>query len=460
MIIRYHGKNSHIPIASTPSSRHSEDFEGNFMRTFTTEDIPIHIDALTAFIGAERIKKSVATWRNSIANSPPLVRAHQRRESFYWWPGFASYWDSQTAGTTYVMETLLLAKDATKVLDVLDTMPASIKGKYAGALGDVRNAPTHLFEISMAHHFMSFGYKLQWIENTGRGIPEFIVVTPSLEFEVECKHMSVDAGRLVSREEFSRFGALVEAPLRKRHVMGSVRVMLNERLPKSLGDLEQIAATIGTAIDAGTLTGSIEFAPWGAATIKLSPANDAVIDWDATQALARSAMPLQGHVVVHAQEFNDRPVNPISLTLETVKRDEYLKAMYDTMKDAAKRQLSRSCPGLLCVHIPEINDFASLLEESSLRNMTAYFFSKECHDHVCAVGYSSDTRIISEPTGYQFTADALAYKNAYCRFPGANELRLFSRESTPPEMLASELKQMQSLDAEERARHGQARSLS
>ncbi len=371
------------------------------------------------------------------------------QESFYWWPGFASYWESKATGSPYSMETLMLAKDATKVLDALEGMPASVKGKYGGALGDVRNAPMHLFEISMAHHFMSFGYSVRWLEDAGRGIAEFIVVTPDIEFDVECKYITVNAGRLITREEFSRFGSLVEAELRKRRVMGSVRVTLIDRLPKPLPDLGKIAATIGAAFDAGTISGPIEFAPWGAADVELAAANDVPIDWDEAQMKMRDAMPSYGHAFARAESLNGKPVNLITLTSKSVKQDEYLKAIYCTIKDAAYRQFSKSRPGLLCVHIPEISNFENMLDESSLRNMTAYFFSKSDHRHVCAISYSSDTRIILEETGYQFTIDALAYKNAFCRFPGAKDIQLFSHESPVPELQTSEFEQMKNFDTNE-----------
>jgi hypothetical protein len=423
------------------------------MRAFTPEDISTHIDALTKFVGEERIKRSVATWRNSIQKSPPLVSAHREQESFYWWPGFVNYWESKATGAPYTMATVLLAKDATKILDVLETMPESIKVKYAAALGDGRNTAAYLFELNMAHHFMSFGHTIQWIEDTGRGIAEFIVVTPTIEFEVECKHISVDAGRLITRQEFSRFAALVEDAMRKRRVMGNVRLMLDDRLPKLSADLEQMASMIGAAFDEGGGVGQLALPPWGTAIIQLSPANDAAIDWEEAQSIMRAAKPKQGHAFMHAQKLNDQPVNTILVTLETAKRDEYLRAIYDTLKDAAKRQLSKVRPGVLCVHIPEIRDFSGLLEESGLHNMTAYFFSKDGNAHICAVSYSSDPRIIWEPTGYRFTTDALAYKNANCRFPYANQIRLFSHETVPPELRESELEDMKVFDTEVRQRN-------
>ena len=409
---------------------------------FTVESVPGLIDGLTKFIGMQRIKKSVATWRNTMSRATPVEKMHHLGATFYWWPGFAQYWDSTKDGTPYTVATILLAKDALKVLEAETGMPATVKAKYAGALGDTGNAQTHFFEISMAHHFMGLGHRIKWFEDEGRGIGEFVVVTPTIEIEVECKHLSVDAGRQVTRKEFSQLCALIDAQLRTQRVMGNIHITLHKRLPKSADQLAGIATEIGS----GQLMGTAEFAPWGRATLELSPANDVAINWEQSQTQIRQDMGPVGHAMLRAGRLNDQPVNPISMVLHSEKSDEFLMSMYDTMKDAAGRQLSGSRPGLLCIHLPEINDFPGLMDESGLKAVTSFFFSKEHNNHVCAISYSSDTKIVEDATGINFSADALAYKNALCRFPEAKGIKLFDVEYFPPELQPSELVQMQDFD--------------
>lgn len=409
---------------------------------FTVDSVPGLIDGLTEFIGLQRIKKSVATWRNTMASASPVEKMHHLEAVFYWWPGFAQYWDSKRDGAPYTLATVLLAKDAMKVLEVAPGMPASVKAKYAGALGDTGNAHTHFFEISMAHHFMGLGHQIKWYEDEGHGIGEFIVVTPTIEFDVECKHLTVNAGRQVTRKEFSQLTALIDARLRKQRLMGSIHITLSKRLPKSADQL----ASIATAIGSGQFTGTVEFAPWGHAALELSPANDVAIDWEQSQIQMRHDMGPVGHALLHASRLDDKPVNPISIVLHSDKQDDFLMSMYDTMKDAAERQLSGSRPGLLCIHLPEIHDFRNLIEESGLKAWTTYFFSKEHNNHVAAVSYSSDTKMAEDSTGINFSADALAYKNALCRFPDAAGVKLFDVEHFPPELQPSELAQMQDFE--------------
>lgn len=382
---------------------------------FTEASVSLAIEGLIDFVGLQRIKKSVATWRNALTNATPFEKLHVQEESFYWWQGFHLYWERKKTGAPYSLETLLLAKDAIKVLEVGQLMPASIKAKYAGALGDANNAHPHFFELSMAHHFLGMGHKLKWFEDEGRGIPEYTVTTPTVEFEVECKHFTADAGRQVTRKEFSRLSGLIDKSLRKKRLMGKVHIALTQRLPKSAQELEGIVKMIGTAAPKGR----VEITPWGCVDLDLCPANDETVDWQQCQKQMAAGMGPKGHAAMHAEALNNQPVNPLSVVLHSAIQDEYVRTMYETMKEASARQLSGSRPAVLCIHIPEIRDFASLRDKSGLQSMSAYFFSKACNSHVCAVSYSSDTKMAQSAAYIDFSTDALAYKNALCKYPAA-----------------------------------------
>lgn len=84
----------------------------------------------------------------------------------------------------------------------------------------------------MAHHFMGLGYRVEWMETTGTGIPEFIAKKSELEFEVECKYASVDADRLVARDTCSRFVAMIEARVRRLGFIDALTIPFNNELPK------------------------------------------------------------------------------------------------------------------------------------------------------------------------------------------------------------------------------------
>lgn len=400
------------------------------MRTFHDHDVAPLIQALIAFVGQDSFAKCLATWRNSLLNARPIERVQADQSAFYWWPGLAHFAQWQP-GMPHAPATLLLAKDAIKLLDLLTTMPDSVKKEFAGALGAYLKAPGHLHELSMAHHLAQIGCQIRWFEHAGGGIPEFLAIRPDLAFEVECKRISVDAGRQLARGAFARFADEIIGAVRRRKLMGRVHVVLTRRLPAP-AQQAQIAASLGAALDAGHYQGSIALLPWGQAELALQPADDGVVDWEAAQADARAQHAPELHAVVHGQPVAGGAANLIRLTTMSMERSAYLRTIYKTMKAAARDQLSGNHPGLLCIHIPEIRDFTGLLEDSALKDMTAYFFSQVEHAHVFAVAYTSDTRVMEESTGFQFTADALAFKNAGCKFPEAFDFRLFPHEVIAP----------------------------
>lgn len=417
------------------------------MYTLTLHDITPLIDDLIAFVGHDRLKKSVATWRNALQNARPAERIQQEKAAFYWWRGLAEHWQCQASGDAPTLATQLLAKDAMKIRDLLPTMPASVKKQFAGALGDARNAASHLHEISMAHHCLGLGGQIDWCEESGQGIPEFVARFPELEFDVECKYLSPDIGRRVARAEFVRFAATIEPQLRKCRVMGHVHFALHDGLPHA-AKYAHVAATLRSAIAGGLQVGRLDMPPWGEAHLAIRAADNVPIDWDAAQPAFRAAAPVQGHALVHAQQLTGQPANPIVLSVASAEKDAYLHAVYCIMKEAAQRQLSGTRAGLLCIHIPEINDFSSLMDESGLRQITAYFFAKPEHAHVFAVAYTSDTHIIDEPTGFRTTASALAFKNGNCRFLSASSFRLFGQEELPPELSPAWLADFAHMDDE------------
>jgi len=49
---------------------------------------------------------------------------------------------------------------------------------------------------------------------------------------------------------------------------------------------------------------------------------------------------------------------------------------------------------MLCIHIPVIDDFAGLADNSALQEMSFSFLEKERNDQICAVAFSPDTQMI------------------------------------------------------------------
>jgi len=76
----------------------------------TTQDVPALLEALINFIGLERIKKSVASWRKSMKRASQARKRQLQAESFHWWLGFTEFWECQESNSPYTVRTLCWQK--------------------------------------------------------------------------------------------------------------------------------------------------------------------------------------------------------------------------------------------------------------------------------------------------------------------------------------------------------------
>jgi len=179
-------------------------------RTFGPSDVAPLIIFLTKFIEIDRVKTAVAKRRRGLPSADCVERRVYLKQSFPWWGAFSEFWAVTTSARSGEVvhassNVLGLAKDSQKLQDLLTGMPESVRLKYAAALGSIENASGHFFEIDMAHYFLMAGFRITWCEDRqDRKMPEFIVHTPSFDFDVECKQMSADKRRAILRLDFAR----------------------------------------------------------------------------------------------------------------------------------------------------------------------------------------------------------------------------------------------------------------
>ncbi|HUL40992.1 MAG TPA: hypothetical protein VLV32_03675, partial [Burkholderiales bacterium] len=115
-------------------------------------------------------------------------------------------------------------------------------------------------------------------------------------------------------------------------------------------------------------------------------------------------------------------VNAIEFSCLCHQADDLLLGLLAVLKEAARRQLSGTRPGMLCAFIPGITDFRGLERNSAIANMTGMLFDDKRHDHIAAVGYSSGARLSSR-SDVIGNYPALIFKNPNCRFPEASQFR-------------------------------------
>jgi hypothetical protein len=404
-------------------------------RTFGPADVAPLIHFLVQLIGIEKVSAAVASWRRGVPKADCAERRQYLDQSFPWWSAFEEFWaltqPARPGQVVMASATVLgLAKDAQKLQDLLPGMPATVRSKYAAALSSIDNAPGHFFEIDMAHHFWMSGHSITWCEAAqGQKMPEFIVHTPTFDFEVECKQMSVDKGRSITRADFARLADQVIKRFRAQGLCGTIKVDLLAPLSAKQNGLANLAEAISQLAKTGARTGSHMIAPWGDVTLDIIEADAAVVDFDEMQIQLRARTPLHAHSLISAEGRapDSPPINPLAMTVACVRPDTFNDAIKRTLYQAAGSQLSGDRPGVLCVFIPEIRDFEALGPENRLERIAGSLFDGADRSHLAGVMYASHGQVVPDGAGsVLMTAPALAFTNSNCRFPELRGFRFFA----------------------------------
>jgi len=126
----------------------------------------------------------------------------------------------------------------TILLQIHERLSSRGRRKLAGALRSGLEKEFGLgplaFEMRIATHLMSRGFKVQLHDLESDGGYDFLVQAGDIQFEVECKHVSADIGRQVHRRKLHDLGGtlfpdLLSATEHRSHGW-LVKVTLNDRL--------------------------------------------------------------------------------------------------------------------------------------------------------------------------------------------------------------------------------------
>ncbi|KVC49895.1 hypothetical protein WS58_06405 [Burkholderia pseudomultivorans] len=302
---------------------------------------------------------------------------------------------------------------ARQALSILEGLQPKHRKEFAGRIrGALKNSDDMrglLLELSMATHFVRRGNRVLWPEFQTADSPIagltydlFIEDVGTDGLEVECKSVSDDKGRKFHQEELLSFQQLIKHRLEPlvKTIKAGVAVVLTvpDRLPKSHREMEELANRIHAHVLSNESAefadgSSIRVMDFDIALLKdmpmasNSPAVRAVIE-RVTGTRNRNAM-IMGR----------RNIGAIVFVPQSAQHDSVLRAAFDTAADAAKRQLSKTRPGLLVLGFDGMeadrlrsvaeDDFENPQKPTALRVGVSQFLSGESRDHVIGVGFVS-----------------------------------------------------------------------
>ncbi|MDA2933325.1 hypothetical protein MYX82_03170 [Acidobacteria bacterium AH-259-D05] len=268
-----------------------------------------------------------------------------------------------------------------------------------------------LMEIDMAAHFWQMGFDLEWAESKSQGqkIPEFVCISETLSYDVECKTKTVDAGRMIAWPRFYRLADLVVEQLRARNLHGDVRIVTPDRLPSDT----KWQASVVDAIAKQSPGPSKELVLDDETLITTSlMVKDTVIPMQEINSHIASVQKQFTHVIFHSTErAGTECVNPIIVCAESKRSDAFLKSVLEDLREA-KRQLSGKRAGIIVCFVPEAQSFRKASNESALRKLTEGFFENHAPDSLHGVTFIADRQTATFANNVETLYPSITFHNS------------------------------------------------
>lgn len=317
---------------------------------------------------------------------------------------------------------------ATQILSLMDASTKveaeKLRRRVHGALKNPADMRGLRLELSAATHFVRRGKQISWPETTGEGTFDILVSAPPTypPLEVECKSIADDKGRKIHKKEVLDFLNLLKPNL-KSTITGlttglSVVLTLPGRLPTTHRERLALAKALGRAAFAGN---SCTLAD--GSTVR-------VTDFDVSRIgdLPNYRHPSELRQIIDGVTGTDNRQTIIigtarggalAIAIQSKQDDNLFKALFDTLSDAAARQLTKKRAGLLYTGFDGLNgeQLLSIAQQdqnpseppSGLRVAVSQFLSSTSREHVVGVGFVSRSSLRPVQDGLVESSGGTAY---------------------------------------------------
>ena len=386
------------------------------------------IKKLISFFGTSNIEKALKKYDLALNSAGPIYRDYYIKTRHPWFEFIKRFYELDKKGKSIKnhidINLKRLAGDAKKLSILQRNMPQNVRNKFKQDLLDENRAVDFLFELHIAWHYYLKGYEIEWYEE--ENCPEFLVKTPKLQFNVECKRVSVDIARKIWRKDFYRFAEIFLNDIKDENVQGSIDITLTDRLEHSFEYLKDLSAQIQNIIIKNK-TGQYNI-PLGRIEINLTPRNGRPVDLKERYCNFWKRKPNEAQGVIFAKSKAKKPVDPIELTILSLKSDRVLKGVQKKIQSASSNQLPKTMPGIIVCFLEDISpiEMHALASDSGLQLMSNYILDKDTNQHLAAISYCSEEKIIDHKTHQRFEFQGLVFNNPNCIFQMAKDFNFIS----------------------------------
>jgi len=279
-------------------------------------------------------------------------------------------------------------------------------------------------EFTAAHHFSKKGYLLEWPELSGLGTFDlFVKNLGPLGLQVECKAISEDKGKKISKRETLDFFKFVEMNLKpflnNLNIGLSAVLTLPSSLPNQHKERLLLAKKVGNAILANQSLNTDEFQ----IDIKeFSPRLFESIEKDRNYKNHREIIDsITGIPNLHIITLGAKGGGAICLALQCLQDDVLFESIKVTAKKAAESQLANNRPGLILLEFSGVssNEMLNLaVHDNTLGNAPTalrkwasdFLANNDARNHMIGIGFLSRgemirpdaTTVVSSGTTYLF----------------------------------------------------------
>lgn len=399
---------------------------------FYLGDVPVLYQEFADVVGAKHWKNRVAQCNAEIAGNEHL-RRHLESENHvaFWLTHLATLVDryglnvpANHFGHAALYQVIALMAQILSLWRIYPPVEAArLVRRVHGALKNPDDMRGLRLELTCAAHLSRKGYKISWPEVDGGGTVKFDLLVENIGLsglEMECKAVSENKGRRVHQREAIDFQSLLQPRLEALCQGGSqvgisVVLTLSKRLPKSLVARQLLVDEVMSSVFAGAEHSALQ----NGTHIRVRFFNPSLFtkaDLDSRSELRKLIDRISG-TSNRESMIGLLQGGAFVSTVQSSEGDEFKDAVLDTVKDAAKRQLTKTRAGFVLISVdgldPEqlrsIGEDDRMGRPSKLHQIAQEFLSSANRAHVVGIGFVSRNGMRSTHQGIIDTGGAAYY---------------------------------------------------
>jgi len=368
----------------SPSTDQPNPFPKSTLDIYESE-VPWILRSFSVFLGEENLKRRIQTAEKMFLGAPPIYREHFVRRKQFLWIGAHQIRTLLQAGQfrqRLLNPTMVAALHHIAIIrNVVHTMPSWKKKEFRSRLTDKSgNDLPALVELEAASRIITLGGKIRWVpeQKQGERVFDILASYKGLQFEVECKAKTVDAGRQLTRGALYQFADRLVASETVMHHRRPrwLRITTDKRFPED--HQQQIA-----------LLTIVEGLIGGGDTRGVGPQCEVFLESLTTEELQRRAR-------TELEEFEHRLVSKeLVVSFRSRKSDRMIPSIEADLRDAL-RQFSGDRPAVVICYVPEIESFAGVEKPGTDTFALVHrFFTRADAQNIVSLTFASDPKIDS-----------------------------------------------------------------